>query len=440
MTTYANTTATQRLFWCAAMKAATLFLLILLAAAGCGKKNGSPAERDAKRSPAILVRTTIVQRVAVQRQVDLAGTLISPDQARVSSEVAGVVRSVLVELGQEVQPGQIVVRLEPRELELALQRAESQLRQTEAQLGIDGSRIKEVPPDDQIAAIRTATANREDARAQLARTLSLFKQGLLAQADLDTVQTRMKVMEAAYQATIENTQSLKASLVERRAAYELAQKKLNDAVIKAPVGGQVSERLVQPGEFIRENTPVIGIVQVSPLKLKTAIQERYAALIVPNLQAIFNVESFPNATFAGKVAFISPAVDQTTRTFPVEIIVDNKDRRLKPGFFAKGSIHTRQDENVLAVPEEAISTLAGVSTVYVIENNKARQQIVTLGAHEGKLVEIVTGLAGSEVLATTNLSLLATGVSVETGPTSNADSPSAHPGLSEARSHEGGQP
>jgi membrane fusion protein, multidrug efflux system len=438
MTKYANTMATQRPFWCTATKTITL-LLLLLAAPGCGKKNG-PAERGAKRAPAIQIRTTMVQRVSVQREVDLAGTLISPDQARVSSEVAGVVRSVLVELGQEVQPGQTMVKLEPRELELALQRAESQLRQTEAQLGIDGSRIREVPPDDQIAAIRTAIANREDARAQLARATSLFSQGLLARADLDTMQTRMKVMEAAYQATMENTLSLKASLAERRAAHELAQKKLNDAVIKAPVGGQVSERLVQPGEFIRENTPVIGIVQINPLKLKTAIQERYAALIAPNLPALFKVESFPDATFTGKVAFISPAVDQATRTFPVEIIVDNRDRRLKPGFFAKGVIHTQRDENVLAVPEDAISTLAGVSTVYVIEKNKARQQIVTLGAHPGKLVEIVTGLAGSEVLATTNLSLLATGVSVETGPSSNADSPSHHPDVRGAISSQGGQP
>ena len=77
--------------------------------------------------------------------MDLAGSLISPDQAKVSSEVAGVVRKVLVELGQEVGVGQVVVKLDPRELELALQRAQSQLRQTEAQLGIDGVRVKEPP-------------------------------------------------------------------------------------------------------------------------------------------------------------------------------------------------------------------------------------------------------------------------------------------------------
>ena len=93
----------------------------------------SQARRPEGRRQAVAVRTTTPRRVAIQRQVDVSGTLVSPDQAKVSSEVAGVVREVLVELGQEVQPGQVVVRLEPQELVLALRRAESLLRQTEAQ-------------------------------------------------------------------------------------------------------------------------------------------------------------------------------------------------------------------------------------------------------------------------------------------------------------------
>ena len=92
------------------------------------------------------------------------------------------------------------------------------------------------------------------------------------------------------------------------------------------------------------------------------------------------------------MAYVSPAVDQATRTFPVEVLVDNADRTLKPGFFAKGTVLTRVDENVLAAPDDAISTMAGVSTVYVIEDGKARQQQVTLGARKGTVVEIVDGL------------------------------------------------
>ncbi len=185
-------------------------------------------------------------------------------------------------------------------------------------------------------------------------------------------------------------------------------------MIKAPVAGSVSERLVQPGEFIKEDTPVVTLVQMNPLKLITAAQERYAGVIHPGMPVQFSVESFGGEIFHGQVVSISPSVDQQTRTFPIEAELPNPDYRLKPGFFAKGVILTRLDDNVLAVPEPAISTLAGVSTVYVIEHGKIRPQQVALGVHQNNLVEIVEGLKGNERLAATNINQLAAGVAVVT--------------------------
>src|SRR3989449_11311059 len=95
-----------------------------------------------------------------------------------------------------------------------------------SQLGIDSSRGGQIPPDDQISTVRTAAANRDDARAQMARAQDLIAKELLSRAELDTSQTRVKVAEAAYQAAVENVQALKASLQDRRAAVELARKKL----------------------------------------------------------------------------------------------------------------------------------------------------------------------------------------------------------------------
>ena len=379
-------------------------------APGSGGRGGRG--RSGRGGAAISIDTTTLQRISIQRQVDLSGTLLSPDQARVSSEVGGIILDVPVQLGSEVRPRDILVRLDTRELQLAVDRAESALRQVEAQLGIDRGQDKQPPADDQIASIRQAIANRDDARNAFKRADQLHGRGLMSQVDYDTSETRLKVAEANYQAAIDGVRSLKASLQDRRAAFELAQKKLNDAVVRAPVAGSIAERLVQPGEYIRENTPVATIVQMNPLKLKTAIQERHAGLIRGGQTVEFFVEAFPDRKFIGKIAYVSPAVDQTTRTFPVEAIVDNPDRVLKPGFFARGTALTKVDANVLAVPETAISTLAGVSTVYVIEHDKARQQQVSLGARQDRLVEIVAGLKGDETLATTNLNQLATGVAV----------------------------
>jgi membrane fusion protein (multidrug efflux system) len=259
-----------------------------------------------------------------------------------------------------------------------------------------------------------AFANRDDARAQNVRAEGLATKGLLATVDLEATRTRLKVADAAYQSALEGVHSLKASLEDRRAAYQLAQKKLNDAFIKAPVTGSVSERLVQPGEFIKEDTPVITLVQMNPLKLITAVQEKYAGVVHPEMPVQFGVESFAGEVFHGQIVSISPAVDQQTRTFPIEAELPNPDYRLKPGFFAKGIILTHRDDNVLAVPEAAVSTLAGVSTVYVIDHGKIRAQQVSLGVRQNGLVEIVDGLKGDEHLATTNLNQLAAGVAVIT--------------------------
>jgi RND family efflux transporter MFP subunit len=385
-----------------------------LLTAGCDATPGQARGVGGGRGAAVPTRTTEVQRISVQRQVAISGSLLSPDQAKVSAEAAGVVRQVLVEIGQEVRAGDPLVRLEPRELVLALERAESALRQVRAQLGMQGplTESDQPPPDEEIASVKTAQANRDDARANFDRAQNLAGRGLMAPADHLTAQTRMKVNEAAYQAALDNVRALKASLQDRRAAYNLAQKKLNDATVKAPIAGAVFERLVQEGEFIGEQTAVASIVQMNPLKLRTGVQEKYAGQINPGQLVEFRVESFGDQVFKGKVAYVSPAIDQTMRTFTVEGLVDNTDRRLKPGFFAKGVIYTRKDEGVLAIPDNAIATFAGVSSAYVVEDNKIRQVVLSLGARQGDLWEVTEGLKGDEVLAALNLNQLATGIAV----------------------------
>lgn len=410
----------------------------VVGAAVAGAACGQPAATQNRRGgPAVVVRTAKVQRMAVQRQVDLAGTLLSPDQARVSSEAAGIVRAVLVEIGREVRVGDPLVRLDEQELRLAAARAESALRQTRAQLGMHGALDSgDTPPaDEEIGSVRNALANREDARAAAERAKALSGRGLISPVDLQTAETRLKVAEAAYQSAVDNARGQKALLQDRRAAYDLAVKQQKDATVRAPISGIVSERLVQVGEFIGERTPVATIVQIDPLKLRTGVQERHAGVIQPGLGVEFRVESFGDEVFRGRVEHVSPALDQTMRTFAVEAIVGNADRRLKPGFFAKGVILTRKDEQVMAVPDSAVSTFAGVSSVYLVKDGKITQQTVELGVRQGNLWEVLGGLKGDETLAASRLNELATGVRVE----ADASTPGAGGGSGGGRRGEGGR-
>jgi len=174
---------------------------------------------------------------------------------------------------------------------------------------------------------------------------------------------------------------------------------------------------------------VATIVQMNPLKLRTGVQERHAGEVEAGQPVQFRVEAFGDRLFTGQVAYLSPALDPTMRTFTVEAIVDNPDRVLKPGFFAKGVILTRLDKDVLAVPDAAVSVLAGVASVYVIKDGAATQQEIVLGVRQGDLWEVTEGLKGDEVLATSRLNELATGVRVRI----------LKPGESEAAPEAGGE-
>ncbi len=394
-------------------------MLALMAAAAalapvvaCGGSGGGPQGRGA--GGGVAVHTMGVQRMSIQRQIDLAGTLLSPDQARVSAEAAGVVRRVLVEIGREVGVGSPLVEIEPRELKLALERAEAALLQTRAQLGMSGpvDRDEAPPADADIAVVKTATANRDDARAAFERAKALNARGITSFEVLQAAETRHKVAEASYESSLDSVRATRAQLQDRRAAYALALKQLDDAVVRAPIAGVVFERPVQVGEYIAQRTVVASIVQMHPLKLRTGVQERHAGVVEPGQPVQFRVEAFGDRLFTGKVAYVSPALDQTMRTFTVEALVDNPDRLLKPGFFAKGVILTRLDTEVLAVPDAAVSVLAGVASVYVIKDGAVTQQEVELGVRQGDLWEITGGLKGDEVLATSRLNELATGVRV----------------------------
>lgn len=357
------------------------------------------------------IKTTTIQKMSVQRQVDLAGTLISPDQAKVSAEAGGRVDKVLVEIGSEVKKGTPLIQLEPTELKLALARAESALRQTRAQLGMAGPIGDEdkLPADDEIGSVRNALASMNDARATAERSRTLFERNLISPVDLQTAETRLKVAEAAYQSAADTARGTKALLQDRRAAYDLALKKVNDATVRSPIAGVVADRPVMVGEYISERAIVATVVQVNPLKLRTGVQERHAGIVQAGQAVEFRVESFGEAVFKGKVAYVSPSLDQTMRTFTIEALVDNTDRRLKPGFFAKGAIMTTLDDAVMAVPDSAVSTLAGVSSVYVVKDGKITQTQISLGVRQGNLWEVLDGLKGDETLAASRLNELATG-------------------------------
>jgi RND family efflux transporter MFP subunit len=128
----------------------------------------------------------------------------------------------------------------------------------------------------------------------------------------------------------------------------------------------------------------------------------------------FHVDALPDRSFQGRVSRLSPAVNPQSRTLALEALVDNRDGLLKPGFFARATIQTNRRDKALAVPAEALFSLAGIEKVFVVSDNKVSERIVRSGTRLTDSVEIVDGVREGELVATSNLGNLQQGVEVST--------------------------
>jgi RND family efflux transporter MFP subunit len=203
--------------------------------------------------------------------------------------------------------------------------------------------------------------------------------------------------------------NIRATISARKAALALAQKKLADAKITAPLTGFVKDRPAAAGQFLRANSPVVTIVQNTPLRLRADVPESAVAWIRTGRLVQFHVDAFPERTFEGRITRLSPSVDQQSRTLKLEAIVDNANGLLKPGFFARVTVQTDRKDKVLVVPAGSLVTTAGIEKVFVIENGRVAERIVRSGTRLDTGIEIIDGVKEGELVARSEIESLQQG-------------------------------
>lgn len=364
-----------------------------LATPGCRARSS-----EAKSLPALKARLVGVEKRDLRRDVSSVGSLFAFDEVAVSSEIEGRVDKVFVDLGDHVAAGQALVQVSPVELGLARDQQQASLQATRAKLGlVEGA--EDVPDPKLAAEAKRAAADLDDAESKYRRAKSLFDDGLIPKGTLDEAEAKYHSARAAYDMSLQSVENLRAELRQRKASYALAEKKLGDAVIRAPFPGQVKERSVVTGQYLRVQTPVMVIVRVDPLRVRVKVPERVAGWISIGQAVRVEVEAFPGKTFTGTVARMSPSVDAQTRTLEVEALLKNADGQLKPGFFAKATIASNQVDSALMVPEAAVRYVFGVYKIFTVKDNTLHEQEVKLGERSGDDVEIVEGLSAKDTIA-----------------------------------------
>ncbi len=375
-------------------------------ATSCGgsKANVRKDETNAATTPAVVEVTTAPAIVReLPRFFEATGSLTGDEQTDVSPSMAGKVVFVGVDLGSYVKRGQTIVRLDDVDSKLRVQQAQAQLeqakaglRQAEEKVGIRPGQSFDINKLPEVANARVAL---DLAEKNLRRSEKLIESGDISRSLYDQQKAQRDQLKEQYEAALSLARQNHAAVMTARAnvanaesQLNLARRNLSYANVYSPIDGYVADRPADLGEYVSTTTKVATVVRINPLRTTSA---------------------WPDRNFSGRIARISPNVTPTSRTLTVEAEIENGSGVLKPGQFATVRILESRASAATLVPARAVRTESGVSRVFVIKDGHVQERLVQLGQTEGDLVELKSGVAAGENVATSNVEQLSDGMAVK---------------------------
>lgn len=288
--------------------------LATLAAAACGQ---APEETG------VVVQTAPVEVRDMRITAEAAGELEPVQKVEVKSKASGEILELYVDSGDEVEPGALLARVDPRDVENAHDQAVADLEVAEARLSI--------------------------AQAQLSRSQELLESEVITAQEYEQRQ-----LEHA---------NAQAALVRAQTNLELAELRLTDVTIRAPMAGTVLEKQVEDGQVIQSatgnvsgGTTLFVMANLDDMRVRTLVDETDMGPLTPGMVATVSVEAFPDRTFQGRVEKIEPqaVVQQNVTMFPVIVLLDNRAGLLKPGMNADVEVLVDERPGALTVPNNAV--------------------------------------------------------------------------------------
>jgi len=412
------------------LKLAALMLVLVAAGAFIASCGGSRAnvrkqEGTATTQPSVVeVTTAAAIRRDLPRFFEATGSLIGDQQTDVAPQTAGKVVAVGVDIGSRVQRGQMLVRLDDAELKLRVEQAAAQLEQAKAAVKQAEEKIGLRPgqPFDpnRVAEVAAAKVTFDLAEKNLHRAEKLVESGDVSREFYDEQRARRDQLKEQYDVALAQARQNYAAVEVARtnvasvgSQLALARKNLSYANIPAPIDGYVSERTADVGEYVSPQQKVATIVRTNPLRMRIDIPEQAIPEVRVGQSVSVTTSAWPDKNFAGRIARIAPNVTASSRTLTVEAEIENSSGALKPGQFATVRILQERSEPAVLIPARSVVTEAGVSRVYVLKNGHAEQRLVQTGQTEGDLIEVKSGVAADEQVATSNLEQLSDGIGVK---------------------------
>jgi RND family efflux transporter MFP subunit len=349
---------------------------------GRGGQRGGGRQGGALRPP-MTVELANASRGDIAQQLTVVGNLVGDATVSVVPKTAGRLDSVAVRLGDRVQHGQRIAKIEDEEIQ-------QQVKQAEAALEVSK------------ATIRQREADLELAKTNAERSRSLFQRQLLPQQTLDD-------SESKYQSAMAALDLGRAQDAQSRARYEELKVTLDNTIIVSPVDGFVARRTADPGAYVSPNAPVVDVVDIGRVRLVVNVVEKDLKAVAVGNTTRVEVDAFPGETFLGRIARIAPVLDPATRTASIEIEIPNPAFRLKPGMYARVGITTGTRPNALVVPANAVIDSNGTRGVFVATNDIAAWRPVKVGIENDQRIEILDGVRDGDRVVTVGASSLRDG-------------------------------
>jgi multidrug efflux pump subunit AcrA (membrane-fusion protein) len=382
----------------------------------------------------------------VQRTVNAVGSFHGFDEVTVVAEVSGIVSKIHHEVGDIVRPGEILLEIDPTDYQLVVEETRRTLELDATRLGVAEENIQkaiDLDPEQiqalvgQVVDIRKlpvvvrAQEQLDNAQTRQERAQQLRDRGSMSPEEYDQRVTDFEVAKSNFDQALLDARAALAGVKLRLVMLKIANRKLSLTKVKVPtptarqqmpkeVRYAVVERKATEGEMLKDSSGTSSatyeLVMDGVLKLKAAVPERYVSQVKEGQQAEIQVDAYPNETFKGQVIRINPKIDRTSRTFEVEVFVENPQRQLKAGGFAKVDLLTYVDANAWTVPAEAIVSYAGSIKVFVIRAGRAHVIPVVPGVEGRGWVELVRAespdLRQDDKVITSGQEKLAEGVAV----------------------------
>ena len=350
------------------------FLLLFLTISGAEAEKPAPAAADGQpRGLPVEAEQVIVD--AIEKKLTAVGSLQSDESIVLSTEIAGLVKAIPFREGEQVEADQVLVRLDDSVLQAELARARASL---------------------------------ELSRANYQRAKVLLEDDAISEREKDEAYAKWQL---------------------DRANVRLAEANLAKTVIRAPFAGQLGLRNVSPGAYLRPGDPIVKLDAIDPIKLDFHVPEGFARQVQVGQTLQVTVDAVPGVSFPGKVIAVAPQLDTAGRSLLVRARLENDEKLLNPGMFARIALVLDRRNEALMVPEEALIAQGEQPMVYKVVDGKVVAAPVKLGIREQGRVEIREGVEAGDTVITAGHIKVRPGMPVTVLPASGSSAGNEKPAV-----------